>query len=96
MHFRAALRFVQNVPLTIEKFIEETQKASEVVLHQWQKNIYRAIIEGHDAVVSAGTGSGKSILFQAMSLLYPKGIVLVISPLKSLIDDQVRFHLGYI
>ena len=43
-----------------------------------------------DVVISAGTGSGKSMVFQCLPYMSAKGIILVISPLLSLMHDQVR------
>jgi superfamily II DNA helicase RecQ len=60
------------------------------MLYLWQKNVFHALLEGKDMLISAGTGAGKSILFQAFCLLYLRAIVLVISPLKVLMEDQVR------
>jgi superfamily II DNA helicase RecQ len=46
-------------------------------------------ISGDDVVVIAGTGSGKSLVSQAILALSPKAIVLVVSPTLALIRDQV-------
>lgn len=42
-----------------------------------------------DVMVIADTGSGKSVIFQSAPLLIPGSICLVISPLLSLVRDQV-------
>ncbi len=42
-----------------------------------------------DVMVIADTGSGKSLIFQSAPLLIPGSICLVISPLLSLVRDQV-------
>jgi superfamily II DNA helicase RecQ len=55
----------------------------------WQLACMRYLVEGHDLVVTAGTGSGKSLIFQGVVLARQGGIVLVISPLKGLMHDQV-------
>jgi len=59
------------------------------MLYSWQKNVFHAFLEGRDMLVSASTGAGKSILFQAFCLLYLRAIILVISPLKALMKDQM-------
>ena len=46
-------------------------------------------LRGTDSIVLLPTGGGKSIIYQLSSLLSP-GITLVIDPLVSLIEDQIR------
>ena len=56
-----------------------------------QEDAIRRIIEGYSTLVCIPTGSGKSLIYQVPALLAPKGsIVLVISPLLSLINDQLK------
>lgn len=50
--------------------------------------IYNALT-GSDSIVLLPTGGGKSIIYQLSGLLSP-GITLVIDPLVSLIEDQIR------
>jgi len=49
----------------------------------------QALLNGTDVVASSGTGWGKSLVFQGMTLAKSEGIVLVISPLISIMDNQV-------
>ena len=54
-----------------------------------QETMIDAILEGRDALGIMPTGAGKSICYQVPALLLP-GITLVISPLISLMMDQVK------
>lgn len=53
-----------------------------------QEPLVDAVLAGRDALGVMPTGAGKSVCFQVPSLLLP-GITLVISPLVSLMRDQV-------
>jgi len=53
-----------------------------------QRDAVAACMEGKDSVLVMPTGSGKSVCFQLPALLLP-GVTLVISPLISLMKDQV-------
>lgn len=53
-----------------------------------QKKIVQNLLEGRDTLGILPTGGGKSICYQVPALLLP-GLTLVISPLISLMKDQV-------
>ncbi len=53
-----------------------------------QKEAMTCVCEGRDSIVVLPTGGGKSLCFQAPAMLLP-GLTLVISPLLSLMKDQV-------
>src|SRR5215813_1025294 len=53
-----------------------------------QEDLVRAVVDGYDVLAVMPTGSGKSLGFQLPSLLLP-GTTLVVSPLISLMKDQV-------
>lgn len=66
-----------------------------------QENIINAILSGRDILAIMPTGAGKSICYQVPALMLT-GITIVISPLISLMQDQVKslneagIHAAYI
>ena len=71
-------------------------------LNEHQKNALKFVIEQKkDVFVNLPTGFGKSVIFQALPLLYAcvepgreKNLVIVVSPLVSLVKDQVSLLLS--
>ena len=53
-----------------------------------QYKILKKILQNQSVLGVLATGGGKSLIFQLAALLKP-GVTLVISPLKSLMDDQI-------
>jgi len=78
-----------------------TSPLQDVVARYWgytsfrplQREAMDAVLAGRDSVVVLPTGSGKSLCFQAPALIAP-GLALVVSPLISLMKDQVDTLVG--
>jgi ATP-dependent DNA helicase RecQ len=74
----------------------EHPELQDVLERYWGYNSFRplqaeamdAILSGRDSVVVLPTGGGKSLCFQAPALVRP-GLALIVSPLISLMKDQV-------
>jgi ATP-dependent DNA helicase RecQ len=58
-----------------------------------QREAMEAVLEGRDSLVVLPTGGGKSLCFQAPALIRP-GLAVVVSPLISLMKDQVDTLVG--
>ncbi len=54
-----------------------------------QRDAMHAILASRDSVVVLPTGGGKSLCFQAPAIVRDRGIALIVSPLISLMKDQV-------
>ena len=73
----------------------------EVLARYWGYTTYRplqreamdAVLDGRDSLLVMATGGGKSLCFQAPALVRP-GLALVVSPLISLMKDQVDTLVG--
>ena len=90
-------RFIEldiSQPLTPDDlfFAQLILKELKDELYHWQSVVLHYLRRGIDVLVRAGTGSGKSYLFQAMMFACENGIVLVIVPTLAIMKDQVRCH----
>lgn len=68
---------------------ELSSRTSGLEAYEWQVDVAEAIILGLDCTVIAGTGAGKTLPFAMPLFVLSKKIVLVISPLNALEEDQV-------
>jgi len=72
------------------------QGAQEALQKYWnfkdfrpkQKEVVSSVLAGDNVIALLATGGGKSLCYQIPALLYP-GITIVVSPLISLMEDQV-------
>lgn len=63
----------------------------------WQVHLIHRILQGYDSIFCAGTGYGKSLIFEGLAVLGGKRkLVIVISPLKALERDQVHLFTYFI
>lgn len=92
------LALLQNkfLKITKQKLVVNEKALSFVLNYIYRFNEFRPnqidgikqTIEGCDSIVLLPTGSGKSVVYQLLSYIMP-GLVLVIDPITSLIEDQV-------
>lgn len=80
-------------PILLDPRVEAALHARGVHhLYEHQSVAIRAVREGHDVMVTTGTGSGKSLCYQIpileMALQEPRGRALLIFPTKALTQDQ--------
>jgi len=90
---RPAQDGVPGIPLALDPRVEAALQARGVHgLYQHQSEAIRAIREGHDVMVTTGTGSGKSLCYQIpileMALREPRGRAILLFPTKALTQDQ--------
>ena len=63
-----------------------------MVAYDWQIDVAEALLLGLDCSVIAGAGAGKTTPFILPLLVETKKIVVIISPLNALEEDQVSFN----
>lgn len=54
-----------------------------------QRDVIEAVAEGSDVLAIMPTGAGKSLTFQLPSYIKNEGLTIIVSPLLSLIEDQM-------
>ncbi|KAG8770322.1 hypothetical protein FRC12_004353 [Ceratobasidium sp. 428] len=70
--------------LLVSKILEKTKFTAR----EFQINAAKAVLDGRDTVVHAGTGSGKTLIFAAPHFILENKVSIVISPLILLQHDQ--------
>lgn len=66
-----------------------SSRANGMEAYDWQLDVLEALLLGLDCTVIAGTGAGKTMPFVMPLFIQPQKIVLIISPLNALEEDQV-------
>ena len=87
---------VNKMNLAFERVLESFKLQN---LEDSQQEALRHIVKGQDVFIIQPTGSGKSLIFQSAPIVFDtvrplsnaKSIAIVISPLQSLMQDQVRY-----
>ena len=72
---------------SLDDLLQRVFQLSEFRPHQ--REIIQDIVAGNDVVCVMPTGAGKSLCFQLPALML-QGLTVVVSPLISLMADQVR------
>ncbi|KAJ7177543.1 P-loop containing nucleoside triphosphate hydrolase protein [Mycena crocata] len=79
---------------TLQDVKNQTKKRLELGfdVDDWKGELIRRRRQGYDSILLAGTGYGKSMIFEALAALNinKSKIAIVISPLKALERDQVN------
>ncbi|KAF8350322.1 P-loop containing nucleoside triphosphate hydrolase protein [Amanita rubescens] len=71
---------------------EFEQRMNGLKPYYWRLDVAEALILGLDCIVIAGTGAGKSMPFVMPLFAFPDKMVIILSPLNALEEDQaVRF-----
>lgn len=78
---------MQKLPYILQQHLEKTFGLTEA--RPTQKTIIECLHEKNDLIALLPTGAGKSLCYQLPALAFP-GLTIVISPLQSLMHDQVQ------
>ena len=91
---------MENGKICIEEALDSLnihRESRKIILKEEQERAVKELISGNDVLAILPTGFGKSMVYRPLHDLYlgepkmrsPKTCILVISPLKSLMDDQI-------
>ena len=73
-----------------ERLIKQTKARTGLTPRDFQLDTAVALWRNRDVVLVAGTGSGKTLPFVMPCFLSKHVVVVIVSPLNALQDDQVR------
>jgi len=77
---------------SIQELREELKRILKLSFtpEEWQAHLIQRVQQGYDSIFCAGTGYGKSLVFEGIAAVRgQRKVTIVISPLKSLQKDQV-------
>jgi superfamily II DNA/RNA helicase len=87
---------VQPMEMALAQLRKELKKRLKLGFEPepWQAMMVKKILEGHDAVYVAGTGRGKSLVWEGVAAMAKRRgrlflVVVVIEPLRSIQEDMV-------
>lgn len=80
-----------SVPANYKKVCQAIQGKFEYQLKSWQVAVIMDIVYGKiDVIVSARIRKSKSLIYQAVSLINSRAIILIIIPIITFMKDQER------
>lgn len=85
-------RAYQSAPTCTKLHLEFSAHNAGMQAYPWQVDVAEALLLGLDCTVIAGTGAGKTMPFVMPLFIETKKIIIIISPLNALEEDQVMNH----
>ena len=82
-------RGYQSAPTRAKLHTEFSICNAGMVPYGWQTDVAEALLLGLDCSVIAGTGAGKTMPFVMPLFVDPEKVMVIISPLNALEEDQV-------
>ncbi|KAF8239912.1 hypothetical protein L208DRAFT_1022428, partial [Tricholoma matsutake] len=78
----------QSAAMRLKLHMEFSKRNEGMVAYEWQIDVSEALLLGLDCSVIAGTGAGKTMPFVMPLFIESEKIMIVISPLNALEEDQ--------
>lgn len=75
---------------------EFTKRNNGMTAYDWQIDVSEALLLGLDCSVVAGTGAGKTMPFVMPLFVETEKIMIIISPLNALEEDQVQHMVSFL